>query len=614
VRSRRLPPRLIFRRFLADERVLLRYALPYWRGWAAIVVVTLLSTFFSLLQPWPLKILVDNVLGGKTLTGLAATVVGGLPAADSTQGLLAWVVIAGLVVFAIDSLADVLLTFAWIRVGQRMVYDLATDLFARIQRRSLLFHARNSVGDSMSRVTGDSWAVHTIVDTLLFAPLHAGITTIGVLAVMLRMDAGLTLASLAVAPLMVGSSLVFGRPIREAGRTVREVESRLQSHVQRTLSGIAAVQAFGQERREEAQLRELTRRAVRAQQRSTLVGSANGLIVGLIGALGTGLIIWIAANRVLDGRLTVGELLVFLAYLGTLQTQLKTFTGIYAALQGVGASVDRVMDVLGVAPEVADRPRAVPLPVVRGQVRFEEVTFGYESGRAVLRGVSLEARPGEMVAIVGPTGAGKTTLVSLVPRFFDAWQGSILIDGRDVRDVRLRELRAQIALVPQEPFLFPLSVAENIAYGRPGASRAEVEAAARAANAHDFIEELDDGYDTVLGERGATLSGGQRQRLAIARALLRNAPILILDEPTSALDAETEAGLLEALDRLMVGRTTFVIAHRLSTIRRADRIVVLRDGEVVEAGTHAELLGRRSLYARLHALQVGTAATAGGAN
>jgi len=590
---------------MSTYRRLLHYALPYWRGWMLIVVVTLLSTAFGLLNPWPMKVLVDNVLGDQPVGEMVASVTERLPGAETPHGLLGWIVIAGLAIFAVNSLIQVVLTFAWIRVGQRMVYDLAGDLFARIQRRSLLFHARNSVGDSMSRITGDSWAIHTVVDTLLFAPLRALITTIGVLVIMVRMDAGLTLASFIVAPLMVGSSLVSGHRMRTVSRLRREIEGGLQSHLQQTLGGIAMVQAFGQEVRELTRFRGITGVAIETARRGSLIGGTNRLLVGLSTALGTGLILWLGANRVLDGNMTVGMLLVFLAYLGTLQTQLKTFTGIYPALQGVGGSVDRVMEILDVPADVADCPEALDLSSVRGQLRIENVTFGYEAEQPVLRNVSLEAHPGELVAIVGPTGAGKTTLVGLIPRFFDPWGGRVMIDGHDVRDVGLRSLREHVALVPQEPFLFPISVAENIAYGCPEASPEEIEQAARTANAHDFIVSLPDGYNTVLGARGETLSGGQRQRLAIARALLKDAPILVLDEPTSALDAETEAALLEALERLMAGRTTFVIAHRLSTIRRADRIVVLRDGEVVESGTHAELLVRPALYARLHELQTG---------
>jgi ATP-binding cassette subfamily B protein/subfamily B ATP-binding cassette protein MsbA len=324
------------------------------------------------------------------------------------------------------------------------------------------------------------------------------------------------------------------------------------------------------------------------------------LISGLIATLATGAVLWLGTRHVRDGSLSLGSLLMFLAYLGSLQAHLKAFTELSGALQEVGVGAERVLEALESEPEVADRPGAPALIPARGQVCLENVTFGYEPGRPVLHQVSLAAGPGETIALVGPTGAGKTTLVSLVPRFFDPWDGRVLIDGRDVREAQLKSVRSLVGLVLQEPLLFPLTIAENIAYGRPGAARTEVEAAARAANAHWFIERLPQGYETVIGERGATLSGGERQRLSIARALLKDAPILILDEPTSALDAATETSLLEALERLMEGRTTFIIAHRLSTIRKATRIVVIDEGAVVETGTHRELLARQGVYARLH--------------
>jgi ATP-binding cassette subfamily B protein/subfamily B ATP-binding cassette protein MsbA len=307
----------------------------------------------------------------------------------------------------------------------------------------------------------------------------------------------------------------------------------------------------------------------------------------------------------------VGSILVFLAYLRAFYDPLNALMYAPSALHFVAGSARRVMEVLEAEREVAERPGAAPLARARGQVALQGVTFGYEPGRPVLRAVDLEARPGETVAIVGPSGAGKSTLVGLVPRFYDPWAGRVLLDGADLRDLRLADLRAQVALVLQEPFLFPVSVADNIAYGRPQASRAEVEAAAEAANAHAFIAALPDGYDTVVGERGATLSGGERQRLAIARALLKDAPILVLDEPTAALDAQTEALLLQALERLMAGRTTLIIAHRLSTIRRADRIAVLDGGALAELGTHAQLLAAGGLYATLHRLQAPEALLAG---
>jgi ATP-binding cassette subfamily B protein/subfamily B ATP-binding cassette protein MsbA len=301
-----------------------------------------------------------------------------------------------------------------------------------------------------------------------------------------------------------------------------------------------------------------------------------------------------------EQTLTIGDQLAFLFWFSLLQSQMKVFADIYSKLQGVSASVDRAIEVLETGPDVADKPSAIPLPPVRGHVRFQDVFVGYERGRPVLRGLSLEALPGQTLAIVGATGAGKSTLVNLILRFLDPWEGRVLVDGYEVRDVQLKTLRAQVAMVLQEPFLFPLSIADNIAYGRPEASRAEIEVAARAANVHEFISRLPQGYDTIIGERGATLSGGERQRLSIARALLKDAPILILDEPTSALDAETEHSILDALERLMKGRTTFLIAHRLSTVRHADRIVVLQDGQIAESGTHGELMARGELYAHLH--------------
>ncbi|HEX9989334.1 MAG TPA: ABC transporter ATP-binding protein [Chloroflexia bacterium] len=579
---------------------LLRYAAPYRRGWALILVVSLLSTAFSLLQPWPMKVLVDNVLGGSDPSGILQGVLDLLPGAGSPGGLLAWVVLAGLVVFVANSAFEVALTFAWIKVGQRMVYNLAGDLFAHIQRRSLLFHSRNPVGDSLSRITEDSWSAYTVANALLFAPGNALVTMIGVLAIMLGMDAGLTLLSLAVAPFMAGSSLLLGKPIRAAAQVRRKLESRIQSHVQRTLSGISVVQAFGQEDRERSRFREMTRAVIRAHQWSTVVGKLYDLSSGLITTLGTAAILWVGARHVLEGSLTVGGLLVFISYLGLLQGQMRAFAGIYSKLQGASAGVDRVAEVVEVKHEVKDEPGARPMPQVEGHIIIENVTFGYEPGRPVLEDVYIEALPGQTIAIVGPTGAGKSTLAGLLMRFFDPWKGTMWIDGYDAREVQLRSLRSQVSLVLQEPLLLPITVAENIAYGRPDATMEEIEAAARAANAHNFIMKLPDGYDTILGERGGTLSGGERQRLSIARALLKDAPVLILDEPTSALDAETEGLLMEALKRLMQGRTTFIIAHRLSTIRNADRIVVMQRGRVAEAGTHEELMRSGGIYSRLY--------------
>jgi ATP-binding cassette, subfamily B, bacterial len=423
--------------------------------------------------------------------------------------------------------------------------------------------------------------------------------------VMWEIDPWLTLLSLLAAPGMI---VVFGRyakPMMQRSYHQQEVEGRVYNIVEQTLSAAPIVQAFTREEEADRRFVASADATLAATLAATDVQLQFKVLMGLMTALGTAGILWLGATHALDGRLSVGDILVFLSYLGSLYAPLETLMYTGSTLQSASGNARRVLEVMAEEPEVSDRPGAETLPPVAGSVRLEGVTFGYEPGKSVLRNVSLEVLAGQTVAVVGATGAGKTTLVSLVPRFFDPWQGRVLVDGRDVRDVRLRSLREQVGVVLQEPFLFPFTIAENIAYGRPEASREEIEAAARAANAHVFIERLPQGYGTMVGQRGATLSGGEKQRLSIARALLKDAPILILDEPTSALDAETEGLLLEALRRLMKGRTTLIIAHRLSTVRGANRIVVLDEGRIVESGTHDELLALGERYARFHNLQSG---------
>ena len=451
---------------------------------------TLAATALTLLQPWPLQVLVDHVLGGVPLTGVLAAIAGAWPAAGSREGLLAGVVAAGLAIAVVSSAVEYVAALQWTKVGRRMVYDLSRDLFARIQRRSLAAHTRHTVGDSMGRVAVDAWCLHTVVDTLLFAPSHALVTTLVLVVVMVRVDAGLTLLALAVAPVMTAAAWAFKRPIREAAHARREIESRIQAHVHQTLSGVSVVQAFAREDDEQRRFTELAAGAIRAHQRTAFVGSLYGLGSGLVTTLGTAVVMWAAAMRVLDGRLTVGTTLVFLAYLATLQWQLSAFAAMFTALQGAGASIDRVMDVLAgddALPELAGAPA---LPAVRGDVSFEHVDFSHVPGQPVLHDVNFSVGAGEAVAIVGATGAGKSSLVALLPRFADPDRGHVRIDGHDLRDVSLASLRDQVAVVLQEPFLFPISVAENIALGRPDATRAEIEAAARGANAHRFIDGL----------------------------------------------------------------------------------------------------------------------------
>jgi ATP-binding cassette, subfamily B, bacterial len=580
-------------------RLLLRYARTQRRALIVIFALTLAASALVAAQPWPMKLLVDHVLGSKPLPELLQST--GFPTSSIT--LLGVIVAAGLVLFALNATMDAVLAWTWTRAGRRMVYDLAEDLFARLQRRSLLYHQRASVGDTMGRITVDSWSVYQTLETLVVSPLHAILAITAMVLLMAQLSPLLTWVSLAIAPFIVGASFLVGKPLRAAARMKREIETRIQSHIHQTLAGLPVVQAFTQEGREHERLQEYAGVAIAAQQRTALVGSINSLSSGLVMTVGTAIVLWLGAREVLAGTMTIGDILVFLVYLGSLQAQMKILANTYTGMQTIRASVDRVAEVLETAPEITDVPGAVALLNVHGHIEIERVTFGYDPQQPVLHEVSLEIKAAETLAIVGPTGAGKTTLANLIPRFFDPSRGRVLIDGHDVREVTLRTLRDQIALVLQESVLFPTSIAENIAYGRPEASREDIAAAARAANAHEFIAKLPQGYETEVGERGETLSGGERQRIAIARALLKNAPILILDEPTSALDAETEHLVLEAMERLKAGRTTIVIAHRLSTVRRADRVAVLKAGRIEEFGTHDDLMARGQLYARLHNIQ-----------
>jgi ATP-binding cassette subfamily B protein/subfamily B ATP-binding cassette protein MsbA len=579
-----------------------RYAVRRWGGLAAVAAVMVGRIGLDLLKPWPLKVLVDHGLSAQPLSGAVASLAAALPGGETREGLIGWSIGATVVFFLLAWALGVASSYANIGFGQRMVYDLATDLFSHLQRLSLRFHSRQPVGDSIRRVTTDSGCVSIIIKDALLPIATSLVTLVAMFVVMWRLEPNLTLVSLLVVPWLFVVLRRYMQPMLERSYEQQEAEARMYDVLERTLSAIPVVQAFGREPACDRAFARATGAAVDAALATTLVGLKFKILTGLGTACGTAAIVWVGAASVLEGRLTVGGLLVFLAYLTALYAPLEALTYGSSTTQAAAGSARRVLDVLDTRREVDDRPDALRIERLTGYVRIEQVTFGYEPERPILEDVSLDLRPGETVAIVGPTGAGKSTLVSLVPRFYDPWRGRITIDGTDLRDIQLKSLRSQISVVLQEAFLFPISIAENIAYGNPHVSRREIEAAARAANAHDFIERLPKGYDTVLGERGATLSGGERQRISIARAFLKDAPILILDEPTSAVDAATEAALLDAMNRLMRGRATIIIAHRMSTVARASRIVVLDHGRIVERGTHAQLLQNGGLYSRYYTI------------
>ncbi len=587
---------------------LARYARPHGRGLLLITLLMLLGVAFDTLRPWPMKLIVDYVLSKQPLPDTIIRITSHFGGA-SLPSLVGWLAASTVVLFLAGQAIRITQGYVQSGIGSQMVYDLGAELFNHLQRLSLRFHGRQSIGDLVRRVMTDSGCIRDLL-TGVFSPVITSLVSLTTMfIVMWHLDHFLSLlALLAAIPLGV-LIRVFDRPMAERTYRYQELQGEMMALAEQTLMALPIIQAFGREDHEDKRFRSLSHRTVRACL-SVIVSQLQFKIgTTAVTAIGTAAVMVVGGLHVVQGSLSVGSLLVFLSYLASLYAPLETLAYISSGFASASACARRVVEVLDVEDEVRDAPGSKPLPVHttggRGHVRFENVTFGYEPGCPVLKDISIEAFPGETVALVGSTGAGKSTLVSLIPRFFDPWQGRVTLDGEDLRDIRLSSLRAQVSLVLQEPFLLPLTVLENIAYGRPGASREEIVSSAVAANADEFIRRLPSGYDTVIGERGVTLSGGEKQRLAIARALLKDAPILILDEPTSALDAQTESLLLEALERLMKGRTTFIIAHRLSTVRRVDRIFVIDGGRIVETGTQRELLVSGGTYERLHALQFG---------
>ena len=562
------------------------------RGLAALLGLVLLGVALEALVPWPLKLIVDHVLTGAPLPELVAWMEL-LPAAATSAGLLAWLAFAFFLIFAAGQAVQLAKALIQTEVASRMQYNLANNVFEHLQALSLTYHGKAKKGDLMRRVNADSECVPALVAGVL-SIVTSLLTLIVLFAVMWRLDPVLAFVAAAVALPMGVLMRLLGPRMTERAYRQQQLQGEISSIAEQTLTALPAVQAFGREEHESVRFKGVSSRTIQSYMRT--LASQLQFKIGVDGsvALGTAAVMVIGGWQVLRGSSSLGTLIVFLSYLTALYAPLVALAYVSSTFASAAGSARRVTEVLDARDMVRDAPGAEPLPnPARGHVRLEGIVFGYEPGRPVLKEISLEVMPGETVALVGATGAGKTTLVSLIPRLFDPWEGRVLVDGRDLRAATLSSVRARVALVLQDPFLLPISIADNIAYARPDASREAIVAAAVAANADGFIRRLPNGYDELIGERGVTLSGGQRQRLAIARALLKNASLLILDEPTAALDAGTEALVMEAIERLSCGRTTIVIAHRLATVRRADRVVALDRGRLAEIKrSHIEGLRR----------------------
>jgi subfamily B ATP-binding cassette protein MsbA len=552
----------------------------------------------DLLEPWPLKIVFDYVFGGKHMPAWMSGLLGSNKVAILHFAVLAVIVIA--LVGALSAYAEKYLTTS---VGQWVMHDLRRVLYHHIQRLSLAYHDRKPTGDLISTVTADIDAIQDFISQALLGIVVNVLTLVGMLGVMFYLNWRFTLIALSVTPFLFAVVYIYTRRIKQASRALRKKEGEVVSVVAEVLSSIRVVKAFAREDYEEARLAQQSLENVEIALRARNLKAKLAPAVQIIVAVGTCLVLWYGVNLVLTEQITAGSLLVFLLYLGKMYKPMRDLSKMTDTMSKAAVGYERIHEVIETEDRIRNLPGAKPAPNLRGEIEFDHVDFAYDKGYGTLTDINLHVEPGQLAALVGPTGAGKTTIVNLIGRSYDPQKGVVKIDGQDVRSYKLKSLRRQISYVLQDTILFRAPVWQNIAYGRPEASREEILHAAKLANADEFISHMPQQYDTMIGEKGVNLSGGQRQRIAIARAIIRNAPILILDEPTSALDAESEELVFEALSRLMVGRTTIVIAHRLATVRRADVIFVIDNGTIIERGSHEALLTAGGLYSHLYDLQ-----------
>jgi ATP-binding cassette, subfamily B, bacterial len=562
------------------------------------------ETLAGLLQPVTLKIVFDNVLKTHSshVNGWLNHAVLAMAGTDP-MAILRFAAIAALVIAVFGAACSYAEKYLTTSVGQWVMHDLRRTLYSHVQRLSLSYHDHKQTGDLISRVTSDIDAIQSFIASGVLGAFVDSLTLAGMVGVMFYINWRFTLVALSVAPLLFALVYSYTRRIKKASREVRKKEGEIVSVIQEVLTSIRVVKAFAREDYEQRRLEEESLESVEIALRARGLKARLSPLVEIIVAVGTSMVLWIGARMVLRGSLSAGSLILFILYLGKMYKPMQDLSKMTDALSKASIGYERIREVLETEREVADLPGARQARPFQGAIEFERVWFHYQPGTPVLCDVSMRIEPGQTAALVGPTGAGKTTIVSLIPRFYDPVSGTVRIDSQDVCRFIQKSLRQQISFVLQETLLFHGTIWNNIAYGKPGANRAEIHRAAELANATEFIERMPQGFDTVVGERGVTLSGGQRQRIAIARAVIRESPILILDEPSSGLDAASEKLVFDALDRLMEDRTSIVIAHRLSTIQRADIIFVVDNGTIREKGSHQELLSSGGLYSELYELQ-----------
>jgi ATP-binding cassette, subfamily B, bacterial len=574
---------------------------PHWKALSLAIVAVIGETVADVAEPWPVKVIVDNLLEHKKLPASIAPIVAWL--GRDALAILNFALVAIILIAAVGAVSSYFEKYLTTTVGQWVSHDLRLLLYQRIQRLSLLEHGESRSGDLISRVTSDIDAIQDFITSALLGIIVNLLTLVGMIGVMFYINWRFTLIALSVAPVLFLVVYFYSRRIKKASRAVRKKESEMLSSVAEILGSIQVVQAFAREDYEERKFNWESKQSVRAALQARSMKARLSPIVDILVAVGTCLVLGYGARLALNGELTTGVLIVFLTYLKNSYKPMRELSKMTNTISKAAIAFERIQEVMSSESRVSDLPTAGNAPPFQGRIEFDHISFSYGPDIQILKDVSLLIEPGQVAAIVGPSGTGKTTIASLVPRFFDPQSGSVKIDGIDIKQFTLKSLRDQISFVLQDNLLFSGTIWENIAYGRPDADPMDTIKAAEIAHAHDFIVNMPHGYGTLVGERGVTLSGGQRRRIAIARAIVRNTPILILDEPTSGLDAASERAVTDALDFLMKGRTCIIIAHHLHTIRNADVIFVIKDAEIVERGRHDELLEKGGVYARLHEIQ-----------